>query len=64
MYDVMKECNKKNMEDRINFLKIYVENRTECPKNRTSDLKRKLSYFVADFKKRWMESNRKEDRFL
>lgn len=60
----MKESGRLKKEDEVSYMKTFIEMRTKCPKDFIYDLHNKISFFVSDFKKRWLKSNRKEDRFL
>ena len=62
LYDVMRNSGKNNMEDHIKFLKEFVQKRTNCRKYLNSGVSKKLSYFVADFKRSgWSPTEKRND---
>lgn len=47
----MKESNSFKVDDQIEFLQNYVIVRTNCPKSKLPELKKKISHFSSDYKK-------------
>lgn len=60
----LKESGKTKIDDQVFFLKEYLEKRTNCPKSKISNLHKKISYFISDFKKKWSSSYRMKERFV
>lgn len=47
----MKESNSFKVDDQIEFFQNYVIVRTNCPKSKLPELKKKISHFSSDYKK-------------
>lgn len=59
----MNESSQSKLDDQVLFLKKYLEKRTNCPKSKKSELHKKISYFISDFKKKLSSSYRMKERF-
>ncbi|GBO46148.1 hypothetical protein AVEN_51500-1 [Araneus ventricosus] len=64
LYELIKESLDKSIDEKFQFLENRVAEITRCPDAEKSSLKRSLSHFKSDFKKKWSSANRKEERFL
>lgn len=62
LYEVLKQCSKKKLDDKFVFLEDHLKNITKCPENQQGSLKLVLNTFKFQFKQKWMAANNKEDR--
>ncbi|KAK2577042.1 hypothetical protein KPH14_000893 [Odynerus spinipes] len=64
LYRFIKECPKKNIHEKLMNMEKKVIEKTKCPERELRTIKRVLSRFKCDFKKKWAAASHKEDRFL
>lgn len=64
LYTLLKQSTKASMEDKFLFLENKLIKITKCTEQKRKTLKKILSHFKCDFKRKWEAANRKEERFL
>ena len=64
LYDIMRECKVKKIEEKFEFLVQKLAEITQCPKDKNGILDRALRFFKTQFKQRWVAASRKEERFI
>lgn len=64
LYKLFKESSDKTIDQKLQFVENRLADITKCPEDERHSLKRSLSHFKSDFKKRWYLANRKDERFL
>lgn len=60
----MNEFCQSKLEDQVQFLKNYLEKRTNCPKFKIPNIHNKISYFISNLKKKWSSSYKMKQMVL
>ena len=63
-YDVLKQCPKKKIDEKLVFLDDHLKIITKWTENKQSSLKNAVKTFKFHFKQKWMAANNIEKRFL
>lgn len=64
LYEILKQCSTKKIEEKLTFLEDHLKNITNCPENEESSLKNLLRPFKFQFKQKWIAASYKEERFF
>lgn len=64
LIDIMRSSISRDLDEQFNLLTEEIKNRTNCDDKDLKKLKKKLSYFKSEYKSRWMQACRIEERFL
>lgn len=64
LYKLFKESSDRTIDQKLQFIENRLADITKCPEDERHSLKRSLSHFKADFKKKWSLANNKDERFL
>lgn len=64
LYDVIKQCSDRKIDQKFEFLENRLKLITKCPKNNQGSLRSALKQFKYQFKQKWTAASNKEERFL
>jgi hypothetical protein len=64
LFDIMRQSESNNVDDQADYLLAYMVKKTNCPEEHMSALRKNLSTFQVEFKRRWRLAYRKQPRFL
>lgn len=64
LYEVIKECSGRKIDQKFEFLENRLKIITKCPENKQGSLRHALKTFKFHLKKRWTVASNREERFL
>lgn len=64
LYEVIKECSDRKIDQKFEFLENRLKIITKCPENKQGSLRSALKSFKYQFKQKWTAASNKEERFL
>lgn len=64
LYDILKKFKGKQLEEKFLLLEEYLMKLTKCQIEKRNVLSSALKFFKSDFKKKWIATSYKDDRFI
>ncbi|KAJ4431291.1 hypothetical protein ANN_19888 [Periplaneta americana] len=64
LYDTLRQSGRVKLQEQVTVMKDFVRMKTKCTDEYIMALNKQISFFVSDFKKRWQQARRIEERFL
>lgn len=64
LYEVIKQCSDKKINQKFEYLENHLKIITKCPKNQQGSLRSALKSFKYQFKQKWTAASNKEERFF